>query len=207
MQFKSIKRILFPLIIAGQDWQNISLNGQKQTPKFYFSNVQWLILVISVLSLLRLKSGLSLNLIGYIMSGFSISVSLFISLLISIFDKFESTELNLIQHSEELTIRLKQKKRFFKKFISITSYLVVNSILIILLCSLSYVFDLSSNLNFHNLSFKYIEIDFVSTFFNLLICIYRVSLIYFLLNYLILTLFITSSAFEYYISEIDRQKL
>ena len=206
MQFKSIKRILYPLIKAGQDWQNISLNGQKHSPRFYFSNVQWLILIISLLSLLRLKSGLSLNLIGYIMSGFSISVSLFISLLISIFDKFESTKLDKFPHSEELTIRLTQKKRFFKKFISITSYLVVNSILIILLCSLSYIFDLSSHLDLSNLTFKESEIDYVLTFFNILILIYRVSLSYFLLNYLTLTLFITSSAFEYYISEIDRQK-
>ena len=78
MQFKSVKRILFPLIRGGQEWQNININGEDEKPKFYLSDVQWFLLIVSILVILRLTSGISKDLIGYIMSAFSISVSLFI---------------------------------------------------------------------------------------------------------------------------------
>ena len=47
------------------------------------------------------------------------------SLLVSIFDKFENTDLSISGKNEEDIVRLKQKKNFFKRFISITSYLVI----------------------------------------------------------------------------------
>ena len=125
MQFKSVKRILFPLIRGGQEWQNININGEDEKPKFYLSDVQWFLLIVSILVILRLTSGISKDLIGYIMSAFSISVSLFMSLLVSIFDKFENADLSISGKNEEDIVRLKQKKNFFKRFISITSYLVI----------------------------------------------------------------------------------
>lgn len=207
MQFKSVKKILQPLIKGGQQWQFININGDESKPKFYFSDIQWFLIVVSILAIFKLQKGLSKDMVGYIISAFSISVSLFMSLLVSIFDKFENTELLPKSKTEDEIIRLIQKKNFFKRFISITSYLVVLSIFIILLCSLNYVFDLSGNINYGQLIFNIKQIDLGLTIKNSLVIIYRVTLNYFLLNYLLMTLFVTSSAYEYYISEIDKRKI
>lgn len=207
MQFKSVKEILKPLIKGGQEWQFISINGKETKPRFYFSDIQWVLIIISALSLVKLQGGLSREMIGYIISAFAISVSLFMSLLISIFDKFENTDLSKNGKTEEEVTRLVQKKNFFKRFISITSYLVVLSIFIILLCSLNYIFNLTSNINYHQITFEIQKIDIGLTFKSLALTIYRVILNYFLLNYLLMTLFVTSSAYEYYISEIDKRKI
>lgn len=207
MQFKSVKRILFPLLKGGKEWQFIDINGKNEKPKFLLSDVQWVILLICVLINFKLLSGLSKDMIGYIMSAFSISVSLFMSLLVSIFDKFENTELITKNKSEEDIIRLYQKKNFFKRFISITSFLVVLSIVIILLCSINYIFSINDVIDFKEFTLVFEEIDVLLTMKNIILVLYRTILNFLLLYYLLLTLFITSSAYEFYISEIDRRKI
>ncbi len=208
MQFKTVNRLIKPLIKGGQDWQFISINGIESKPKFYFSNIQWFILLISCLVLLKLTKGISKDIIGYVISAFSISVSLFMSLLVSIFDKFENTNFDTAKKSEEEITRLKQKRNFFKRFISITSYLVVLSILIIIMCSLTYIFNLAAReIDIKTLTFNINRIDIVLTIKCSVLLFYRVTLNYFLLNYLFLTFFITGSAYEYYISEMDRKKI
>lgn len=208
MLSRNVKKLLHHLIKGGQEWQYIDINGNAQKPKLYFSGIQWVLLIISSLILLKLTHGISKEVIGYVMSAFSISVSLFMSLLVSIFDKFEKTDFNTKDKIEAEIIRLKQKKNFFKRFISITSYLVVVSILVIVLCSLTYLLNISDiNIHYQDLTFKWAEIDIKVTFKNSLIIIYRAILNYFLLNYLFLTLFITGSAYEFYISEMNAKRI
>jgi hypothetical protein len=208
MKFKNVKRILFPLIRNGQEWQHISINGEVEKPSAYFSDSQWFLLLLSVGILFLLEKGISKEIVGYVMAAFSISVSLFMSLLVSIFDKFENTSFETDSKTSVETTRLIQKKNFFKRFISITSYLVLLSILVIVLCSLTYLFNLSArvvSVDTFNLDWK--SIDWELTWKSSLIIVYRVSLNYFLLNYLFLTLFITASAYEYYISEMNRRQI
>lgn len=208
MQFKSVKNLMFPLIKGGHEWQYISINGEAKKPRLYFSGIQWILLLISSLVLFKLVNGISTDVIGYVISAFSISVSLFMSLLVSIFDKFENTDFETAKKTEAEIGRLKQKKNFFKRFISVTSYLVVLSILIIILCSLSYIFDIpSKTIKYESFTYRIEEIDIMLTAKNIIVVTYRTTLNYFLLNYLLLTFFITGSAYEYYISEINSKKI
>jgi hypothetical protein len=204
MQYKSVKNLIKPLIKGGHDWQTININGRDEKPRLYFSNIQWIILIISSLILLKLTQGISEEIIGYVMSAFSISVSLFMSLLVSIFDKFENTKFETTNLTEIAIARLKQKKNFFKRFISITSYLVILSILVIVLCSFTYIFNTySRNIETSSFTYNYSKIDLFLTLKNSVIIAYRIALNYFLLNYLLLTFFITGSAYEYYMSEMN----
>lgn len=207
MQFKSVRQLLKPLIKGGQEWQFIDINGSENKPKYFFSDVQIVIIIICIISQFQITKGLSQDVVGYIMSAFSISVSLFMSLLVSIFDKFENTNLSLRNTTEEEEIRLIQKKNFFKRFISITSYLVVLSIFIIVLCCLTYFFNINNEISYKDFTVFKDEIDIYETIKNILITGYRILLYYFLLTYLFLTLFVAGSAYEYYISEIDRRKI
>jgi hypothetical protein len=208
MQLKSVKQLIGPLIRGGHAWQHITINGEEKRPLFLFSNTQWFLLLLSSLILLRLPKGISEEIIGYVMGAFSISVSLFMSLLISIFDKFENTKFEKEERTEDEIIRLKQKKNFFKRFISITSYLVILSIMVIILCSFTYLFNLSVRPVLpETLVFEFNKINWIFTFKNAALIIYRITLNYFLLNYLILTLFITGSAYDFYMSEMDRRRI
>jgi len=180
MEFRSVKLVLKPLIISAQEWQYININGVKKKPKFYFSNIQWVLIIGSCLMLLKLKKGISDNIIGYIIAAFSISVSLFMSLLVSIFDKFENTKFETAGKTEEEIDRLKQKKNFFKRFISITSYLVVLSILIIFLCTLTFIFNIAEReISTNSFTINLEKIDIILTLKYSLVILYRVILNYF----------------------------
>ncbi len=204
MQYKSVKSLLVPLIKSGQEWQSIDVNGQIKKPKLYLSNIQWFLLFVGAIALLKLPKGFSQDIVGYIMSAFGISVSLFMSLLVSIFDKFENTSFKIEGKGDHEIVRLKQKKNFFKRFISITSYLVILSIVIVVMCSFSYILNLPQRkLSPDNFTLSFREIDIFLTIKSSLILLYRTLFNYLLLNYLLLTIFITSSAFEYYMSEIN----
>jgi len=208
MQFKSVKQLILPLVKGGQKWQNITINGQENKPKLFLSNVQWVLLLLSIIIQFKLTSGISGNVLGYLISAFSISITLFMSLLVNIFDKFENTEFKITNLLESDIVRLKQKKNFFKRFISITSYLVVLSILIVLLCSITYFIDsLSGDISINTFTVEWSKINVLLTIKNILILTYRVVLNYFILNYLLLTLFVAGSAYEYYISELDRKRI
>jgi len=208
MQYKSVKQLIKPLIKGGQEWQYITINGEEKKPKFYFSNVQWVILLVSSIILFKLTKGISKDVVGYVMSAFSISVSLFMSLLVSIFDKFENTKFQSDKKTEDEITRLVQKKNFFKRFISITSYLVVLSIIVIILCSLTYIFNLSvREIKIESFTLEWSKMNTILTLKNCFILLYRILLNYFLLNYLFLTFFITGSAYEYYMSEMNRRKI
>lgn len=208
MDFKSVKILIYPLIKSGQEWQNITINGEIIRNRLYFSNIQWAALFISIIVLLRLESGLGETIIGFIISALSISVSLLMSLLVSIFDKFQSTNFTLENITENEKARLIQKKNYFKRFISITSYLVVLSIFIIIFCAMTYIFNLENiKVEFKQLTLDLDIINWNLTYKNTIVVIYRIILNYFLLNYLILTLFIAGSSYEYYMSEMNQKTI
>lgn len=208
MQYKSIKILINPLIKSGKEWQYIDLNGKETPPKLYFSNIQICIIVISLFLTIKLKVGLSEALMGYIISAFAVSVTLFMSLLVNIFDKFEKTVFDTTNKNEEEIVRLVQKKNFFKKFISITSYLVVMSILIITLCSMTYIcFSTGFLISTDDLCLTPSKINWMLTFKSSIVFIYRFSLFYFLMDYLMLTLFVAGSSYEYYVSELNKIKI
>lgn len=208
MRLQSISSLVSPLIREGKRWQYINLIGEENPPRFYFSSVQFAIIVIGLLLTLLLRYGLSKDLMGYIISAFCVSITLFMSLLVNIFDKFEKTGFNTENKSDEEITRLLQKKHFFKKFISITSYLVVMSILIIALCSITYVLPSTGfAITTKNITFTLKKIDWLFTFKNIMVLTYRMCLLYFIMDYLLLTLFVAGSSFEYYISELDKVKI
>lgn len=208
MQLSSVKRLLIPLVRGGVEWQYIGIDGHGKKPKFYFTGPQIFIIIISFCLIAYLKKGVDKDLIGYIMSAFAISVSLFMSLLVSIFDKFEKTSFDTHNLTETDIARLKLKKNFFKRFISVTSYLVVLSILIIVLCSFNYLKSQDHILlNIQDLTINVKSINWHKTLKCGLAFTYRMLLLYFIMDYLLLTLFVAGSSFEYYISELDKVKI
>ena len=76
------------LITKGQEWQY--LNGKGDRPKLYFTQLQLIALLISILFVYTKPKGLSNEMINYVLSSLSIMTALFLSLIIIIFDKFNN---------------------------------------------------------------------------------------------------------------------
>ena len=78
------------LITKGQEWQYKNLNGKGDRPKLYFTQLQLIALLISILFVYTKPKGLSNEMINYVLSSLSIMTALFLSLIIIIFDKFNN---------------------------------------------------------------------------------------------------------------------
>ena len=143
MKFKSIKYYLYRLILDGHKWQYIDINGKGSKPNLYFSSIQFIFIIISITSsVFLIKNGFNKDFIGYIIASLSIFTGLFLSLILTVFDKFQKFKFDVSNITEKEKIIIIQRKNFFKQFTAITSYSILLSIICIFLLSLSLLTNL-----------------------------------------------------------------
>ena len=219
MQFKSTKYYLTKLIKDGHKWQYTNINGLEKKPRFYFTRFQFLLLVISVFATYALKRGFNNDFISYVIAALSICVGLFLTLIISVFDKFVALKLpevkkQIITDSGSLPDREKggliQKKNFFIQFTALTAYSIILSIFCIILLSISLLWS--------ELSIDYSKYVFVgwkaidgesSMLFVMIVIVYvhRFITIYFLMDFLLIVLYAVSGIYNYFAIEYSRIRL
>ena len=211
MQFQSVRYYLFKLISDGHKWQHTDINGLCENPKFYFSGLQWLIIVISFISSFLLAIGFNKDFIGYIIASLSIFIGLFLTLILTVFDRFQNINFSTPNLSENEQIKLIQKKNFFKQFTALTSYSILISLLSIILLSLSLLSNFF-NVNISQFSLvsdiESVSIEYTCNFLIIsIVLIYRIVVIYFLLDFLIIVLFALTSIYNYISLEYDKVKI
>lgn len=211
MRFKSVKYYLGRLISDGHKWQNIDINGVESKPKYYFSSLQFIFILVAIGSLFLLKNGFNKDFIGYIIASLSIFVGLFLTLILTVFDIFQKIDFDKSNVSEKGKVFLIQKKNFFKQFIALTSYSILLSITCIFLLSLSLLTDLLNRDVFEfGIVDSYKNIDFKSVWLGgyvWLIIIYRILIIYFFLDFLLMVLYGLTSIYNYIALEFDKKKI
>jgi len=204
----NVKDYLLSLIGEAHKWQYTDINGQEKVPKFYFLPVQWILLFISiVVSLSVMNNGISRDFAGYAITALSIFVGLFLSLILMVFDKFNSIDFSKIRGEKQIyAIRT---KNFFKQFTALTSYSILIALLSLLLLAAS-LFGESMTI-----SFSEIEIIISGKWHQIALrvlkvvvsCTYRICTIYFLLDFLYITVYALTSMYDYIKSEYDKIKI
>jgi len=210
--FKSVKYYLGELVKDGHKWQHINVKGENVPPIFLgFSKIQLFVIFISILCSYFLSNGFNKDFIGYVMASLSVFIGLFLSLILTMFDKFKQVDFAPNNPSYSDIQYLKKTKNFFKQFTALTSYSIIISILCIILLGFSLAGEF-----FNTVTTK---ISFISSFEemkkeNILLCcvysinyLYRAVVIYFLLDFLLLVLFAISSSYKYISIEYDKQKI
>lgn len=211
MKWSSVKYYLSKLINDGHKWQNINVSGIEEKPKLYFSNTQFVFIIISIANLFLIKTGFNKDFIGYIIASLSIFVGLFLTLILTVFDKFQQINFRETNLSEKQKAYLIQKKNFFKQFTALTSYSIVLSILCIFLLSISLLSEIFSTNVFHYSfieSFEEINWENSLTFLGLtFIIVYRFLVIYFFLDFLLMVIYGLGSIYTYITLEYDKTKI
>lgn len=212
MQLKHVSHYLANLIKEGHKWQYLNINGKGKSPLLYFTGLQWVVILISGFGVVSLPLGFNKDFIGYTIASLSIFIGLFLTLILSVFDKFQTfVENNKSQDKTEKTkIILIQRRNFSKQFTSLTSYSIILSIFCIFLLSLSLLFE-SFNANIYTYSLtKWAEIQPKNILLLLKIfglAFYRFCLIYFLLDFLLITLYAVTSIFSFIMINYDSEKI
>lgn len=196
---------ILKLITKGQEWQYKNLNGQGQKPKFYFTSLQWVAIVISFLFVYTKPTGLSNEIVDYVLSSLSIMTALFLSLIIVIFDKFNNFDFKAEDDKEK--VHKFHMWNFFYQFNAITSYAILISSIVIVLLILTLLFGKEIDVSKYELvSLHSFNKESILLFFKLLfVYLVRFVIVYFLLDFFILCIYAISAIFQYVSNEFMKK--
>lgn len=208
---KNYNKKLLSLICEAHKWEYTNINDNLKTckekkPKFYFTEWQWLVLVVSVGVCCFSSHGISADFAGYIISALSLFTGLLFSVAVLLFDKFCDTDFTSYQRNvnkdlHPLGIRL---KNYYKKTIILILYTSIIAIVcIILLAFLLTSETLSASTSLIEI-FKSICLTPPCTIIcGVLTILYRICVYYFLLDFIIITTTLIVSFYDFMISKIE----
>ncbi|MCZ8285792.1 MAG: hypothetical protein O9353_10095 [Bacteroidia bacterium] len=202
------RRYIFKVIKSGYFWQRTDVKGKTSRYILFFSKTQLLIIAVSIFVHFRLKTSLNEGFVGYAISALSIFVGLFLTLILSIFDKFQNTFSNINgRETETENINLIRYKNFSIQFTSLMSYAILISVLCILLLSIRLVTDYFNDSIYNHpfVNYKNWNRGNVEKFLELLsISLYNVSLLYFLLDLILIILYGLGALHAYLMTEYSK---
>ncbi len=202
MQLRNVKRYLVLLIREAHKWQNTDIAGNERKPKLWFSPLQWVFVLLSLIISYSSENFMKIDFIGYIIAALSIFIGLFLSMIISIFDKFRSLDFSSENMSESKRAILIKTKNYFKQFTTLTTYAILISILTIVLLSALFFTD------FFNQSTNIYPLDFKNGSYMLFgeicaIVFYRSIILYFLMDFVYIVIMAVTSNYVYIYSEYN----
>ncbi len=207
----NVKEYILSLIADAHKWQYTDINGNANKPALYFLPVQWLIILIAVVFHILVKQdGFGSDFAGYCISALSIFVGLFLSLIITVFEKFSNIDFSLAtdQTKKLNAIRV---KNFFKQFSSLTSYSIVLAIFNLILMGFSLgegalTVSIDSIKEIFTTYYEWDDI-ILNLIKPIIIVLYRIITTYFLLDFLYITIYAVGSIYDYMKSEYDKVKI
>ena len=209
MKSLSIRHYIKKLICDGHKWQYCGINGNGVKPKYFFSSVQLLISCIAIIGAIFLKNGFNKDFIGYIIASLSIFIGLFLTLILTVFDKFQRIDFNKPHLTEQEEVSLIQTKNFFIQFTALTSYSILIALFCIVLLSASLLFNyFNQDITQYELAIKNINFIKILNFSIVLsVFLYRIIIIYFLFDFLIIVVYALTSIYDFITLEIEKVKV
>ena len=197
------------LIKNGHYWQYTDVRNKGRKPKLFFLPMQWIIILLSVvMSVCVLNNGFSDEFVGYTNAVLAILTGLYLAVVISIFDKFDREEFTKNGLTERQKNNLKLKKNFFIQFTSLTTYSIIIALFCLGLLSLSLLFkSFNTLITIDILIKKWQEAYYICFIKMFAITLYRVILMYFLINIIYISSYIISSVYSYIVGEYDSAKI
>lgn len=188
---------------------NIQRNQNK--PIAFFSKTQWVLICISIGVNFILPKGFSSSFSGYVISGFSLFVGIFFTFILMLFDKFQAIDFTQYKKSvnaekHPLGVRL---KNYFKKITVLSLYTIILSIICILLLSITLLFEPITSKDISIIHFfQHIQTKTVCVAFQTIVILsYRTISFYFLLDFVLITIYLIASFYDFIISEYNKIKL
>ena len=204
MQGNSTKIYFMRLLKDGHRWQYTDIAGNGNKPKFYFTSIQWLLILVSAIGTPFLLKGFNKDFISYIMTALSIFIGLFLTLILTAFDKFHDRN-DIQRPTHEDQRYLKTRKNFFKQFTSLTAYAIVLSLFCIVLLGVISLTDPTFSDSILNYPLASPSKDNIMRCFRVFSkTVFNIIIMYFLLNFLLLVLYAVTSMHAYMKIEFDK---
>lgn len=207
MLVSELKHYLKNVISNSHKWQKVNIedkNGISNIKaKFYkFSFCQWIFIISAILICLFVKSPLNENIVSFIINVFAILIGLLSALLIIIFDKFG--DIVLPSKTDYEIAYYKKVIRYFQQFNTLTTYSILIAIGVIILLSINYIsegFMIETSIcdvfyHIYSSDYENISIEFIIK--AIAVNLYRIVIIYFILDFFYILTYSISSIYSYF---------
>ena len=179
---------------------------KKKKPMFYFLKIQWFFIIIAVIYVYFISVGFNDYFAGYIITALSLLIGLSFNFILTLFNKFSNIDFE--KYKEEISIEKnvegKKLKNFFRKTSILTQYSALLGILCIILLSMTLILPEANA----NIELKYLLENIRNIcFIEIGIVLHSCLIIYFLLDFLLITVYVITAFYDYFISEINKVKL
>ena len=165
--------------------------------------MQWGIIFIASACALFLQNGFNKDFISYTLTTLSIFVGLFLSLILTVFDKFK--EIKVERPSHEDLRYIKTRRNFFKQFTALTSYAIILSLLCIVLLGIISLTNPIFSDSILNYPIAAPTMENILRFLKIFcLTVYNSIVMYFLLDFLMLVLYAVTSIHSYLKIEFER---
>lgn len=209
MNFKSQ---LLSLIKEAHKYQYADVNDshediEHKRPRWYFTKVQYGLILCAVVISSTMNGCFNESFAGYVMSGLSLFAGLFFSFILMLIDMFRKIDFEPYKKINNaglmpLGVRI---KNYYKKATTLSFYIILLALISILLLSFS-LFDVNIEQTW-GLETCILACPTLQEAKKIFVYLYRVTTLYFLLDFLWITLYLIASFYDYIGSEYDKVKL
>lgn len=191
------------LIREGHKAQYQNMNGTGVPPALWFSIPQLVFIVLSF-AFTWFSNGIDYSVIDYILSALSIMTALFMSLIVIVFDKMKSMKFK--DENGKSNINHLHSWQYIYQFSSITSYATLLALLLIGILVFTLLFGKQTNLHEYSLvPLTAIDKESICLFFYLsFVVVARITFCYFLLDFLLMTLYAITIIYQSIFSDLRR---
>mgnify|MGYP000301561690 FL=1 len=195
MNISNLLYYILNLIVEGQKWQYQNATCTNKRPKLYFTTLQWIAILLAVIFVLTNYTGLNTNIIDFLLSSLSIMTGLFLALIVVVYDKFKELDFNV--EEDEDKINKVKSWNYLRQFNALTSYSIFIALIVISILIGSLLYGYQINISDIQFARSFNSIDINLTIKIAFIIIVRFCMVYFLLDFFILTIYAVSSLFQF----------
>jgi len=195
MSVSNLLYYILNLIVEGQKWQYQNATCTNKKPKLYFTTLQWMAILLSAIFVLTNHTGLNTDIIDFLLSSLSIMTGLFLALIVVVYDKFKELDFNV--ESDEDKINKVKSWNYLRQFNALTSYSIFIALIVISILIGSLLYGYQTNISDIQFARSVNSIDVCLTIKIASIIIVRFCMVYFLLDFFILTIYAVSSLFQF----------
>ena len=196
------------------NWRMVNLKKEITLEVLKFAS-----LVIAIILTVFVSTGINKDFAGYIISALSIFIGLNISLIIMLFDKFNSTNFDTNNKTYKDKVKLLKHRNFFMQFTSLTAYSIILSLVLIVLLSICFSQHFTSSISISEkiaYVWEMMKTDwtpgwswkiFMFALWQATILVIRCFTYYLLFYFIIILFYSVGSAYAYISQEYENKKI
>lgn len=199
MDFWQVVLYLRDLVKEGHKWQRKSVVDTASDKSFKLSTFQVLSCILAGVYVYINPTGVSDNTIDVFLSSLSIITGFFFAVIFLSYDQFCKIEKPKKDASEETKIKALKSINFLKKYNALSCYAILLALTVIFMLIGTLLFGKNINIRDGSLYWacSLADIDWRVTLVFYAIVLWRFLMIYFLLDFLIITIYAVCSLFQF----------